>query len=61
MGDQLGALPQGTTGADATVTQKTAGLIGGLLGALIPLHLNVNSLGLHVGLLNKSCEHVLNE
>jgi len=48
----INALPQSTTGADATITQKTTGLVGGLLGALIPLHLNVNSLGLHVSLLN---------
>jgi RNA polymerase sigma factor (sigma-70 family) len=48
----INALPQSTTGADATITQKTTGLVGGLLGALIPLHLNVNSLGLHVSLLD---------
>jgi len=49
----INALPQSTTGADATITQKTTGLVGGLLGALIPLHLNVNSLGLHITLLEK--------
>lgn len=48
----INALPQSTTGADAAITQKTAGLIGGLLGALIPLQVNVNSLGLHLDLLN---------
>lgn len=48
----INALPQSTTGADATITQKTTGLVGGLLGALIPLQLTVNSLGLHVSLLN---------
>ncbi len=48
----INALPQNTTGAAATVTQKTTGLIGGLLGALIPLQVNVNSLGLHLSLLN---------
>jgi len=48
----INALPQSTTGADATITQKTTGLVGGLLGALIPLQLSVNSLGLHVSLLN---------
>jgi RNA polymerase sigma factor (sigma-70 family) len=48
----INALPQNTTGADAAISQKTTGLIGGLLGALIPLHLNVNTLGLHVSLLN---------
>ena len=48
----INALPQNTTGADATITQKTSGLIGGLLGALIPLQVNVNSLGLHLSLLN---------
>ena len=45
------ALPQNTTGADATITQKTTGLVGGLLGALIPLQVTVNSLGLHLSLL----------
>jgi len=49
----INALPQSTTGADATITQKTTGLVGGLLGALIPLHLNVNSLGLHITLQEK--------
>ena len=48
----INALPQSTTGADATITQKTTGLVGGLLGALIPLQLSINSLGLHVSLLN---------
>ena len=33
----INALPQNTTGANATITQKTTGLVGGLLGALIPL------------------------
>jgi len=47
----INALPQNTTGADATITQKTTGLVGGLLGALIPLHVTVNSLGLHLSLL----------
>jgi RNA polymerase sigma factor (sigma-70 family) len=46
----ISALPQSTTGADATITQKTTGLVGGLLGALIPLHVDVNSLGLHLSL-----------
>jgi hypothetical protein len=48
----IAALPQNTTGADATISQKTTGLIGGLLGALIPLQVSVNTLGLHVSLLN---------
>jgi RNA polymerase sigma factor (sigma-70 family) len=48
----INALPQSTTGADATISQKTSGLLGGLLGALIPLTLNVNTLGLHISLLN---------
>ena len=48
----IAALPQATTGADATISQKTTGLLGGLLATLIPLHLNVNTLGLHVSLLN---------
>ncbi|MES1212003.1 MAG: hypothetical protein ABUT11_00495, partial [Leifsonia sp.] len=50
----ISGLPQSTTGADAKVSQK-ASLVGGLLGALgltKPLSLNVNSLGLHVNLLN---------
>lgn len=50
----INALPQSTTGADAKISQK-ASLVGGLLGALgltKPLSLNVNSLGLHVNLLN---------
>jgi RNA polymerase sigma factor (sigma-70 family) len=50
----ISALPQNTTGADAKISQK-ASLIGGLLGALgltKPLSLNVNSLGLHISLLN---------
>jgi hypothetical protein len=50
----INALPQSTTGADAKISQK-ASLLGGLLGALgltKPLSLNVNSLGLHVNLLN---------
>ena len=47
----INALPQSTTGADATITQKTTGLVGGLLGALIPLQVTVNSLGLHLSLL----------
>jgi RNA polymerase sigma factor (sigma-70 family) len=48
----INGLPQSTTGASATISQKTTGLVGGLLGALIPLQLSVNSLGLHVSLLN---------
>ena len=48
----INGLPQSTTGADATISQKTTGLIGGLLGALIPLKLNVNTLGLHISLFN---------
>jgi RNA polymerase sigma factor (sigma-70 family) len=48
----IDALPQSTTGADATVSQKASGLLGGLLSALIPLTLDVNSLGLHISLLN---------
>ncbi|HEY4153300.1 MAG TPA: sigma-70 family RNA polymerase sigma factor, partial [Pseudolysinimonas sp.] len=50
----INALPQNTTGADAKISQK-AGLVGGLLGALgltKHLSLNVNSLGLHISLLN---------
>ena len=48
----INALPTSVTAADATIKQK-AGLLGGLLGALLsPLSLNVNSLGLHVQLLN---------
>lgn len=47
----VNALPQSTTGADATISQKTSGLLGGLLGALIPLTVSVNSLGLHISLL----------
>ncbi len=48
----INGLPQSTTGADATISQKTTGLLGGLLGALIPLTLNLNTLGLHITLLN---------
>ncbi|MEO7720467.1 MAG: sigma-70 family RNA polymerase sigma factor [Pseudolysinimonas sp.] len=48
----ISGLPQNTTGADATISQKTTGLVGGLLGALIPLHVSVNSLGLHLSLFN---------
>ena len=48
----ISGLPQSTTGADATISQKTSGLLGGLLGTLIPLKLNVNTLGLHISLLN---------
>jgi RNA polymerase sigma factor (sigma-70 family) len=48
----VNALPQTITSADATVSQK-AGLINGLLGALLaPLSINLNSLGLHINLLN---------
>ncbi len=45
-------LPRGTS---AGVIHQTASLLGGLLGALgltAPLSLNVNSLGLHINLLN---------
>jgi RNA polymerase sigma factor (sigma-70 family) len=45
-------LPQTTTGANASVTQKVL-LRNGSLGVLLgPLSLDVNSLGLHVSLLN---------
>jgi RNA polymerase sigma factor (sigma-70 family) len=48
----VNGLPQSTTGADATITQK-AGLLNGLLGALLaPLKVDVNTLGLHLSLLN---------
>jgi RNA polymerase sigma factor (sigma-70 family) len=48
----IDGLPQSTTGADATISQK-AGLINGLLGALLsPLKINLNTLGLHISLLN---------
>ena len=48
----VNGLPQNTTGADATISQK-AGLLNGLLGALLaPLKVNVNTLGLHLSLLN---------
>ena len=48
----VNALPTNVTAANATIKQK-AGLLNGLLGALLsPLSLNVNSLGLHVSLLN---------
>jgi hypothetical protein len=46
------ALPQSTTGSDAKISQKTTGLLNGLLGALFPLKLNVNTLGLHISLFN---------
>ncbi len=48
----INGLPQGTS---AGVIHQTASLLGGLLGALgltTPLSLNVNSLGLHINLLN---------
>ncbi|MDP9026758.1 MAG: hypothetical protein M3N46_04275, partial [Actinomycetota bacterium] len=48
----VAGLPKTVTNADATISQK-AGLLNGLLGALLaPLTLNVNSLGLHISLLN---------
>ena len=48
----INALPQSTTGADATISQKPTGLLGALGSLLSPLKLNVNSLGLHISLLN---------
>ncbi len=50
----VSGLPQSTTSSSATISQKV-GLVSGLLGALgltTPLSLNLNSLGLHVSLLN---------
>jgi hypothetical protein len=48
----INALPQSTTGADATISQKTTGLLGALSSLLAPLKLSVNTLGLHINLLN---------
>jgi len=48
----INALPQSTTGADATISQKPASLLGVLGSLLSPLKLNVNTLGLHISLLN---------
>jgi hypothetical protein len=48
----INALPQSTTGADATISQKPSGLLGALGSLLAPLKLNVNTLGLHISLLN---------
>jgi RNA polymerase sigma factor (sigma-70 family) len=48
----INALPQSTTGADATISQKPQGLLGALGSLLSPLKLNVNTLGLHISLLN---------